>query len=158
MANHGLRGGSFEESQKLDVGDAGTFDLGALEETIRHLLLEKSELEERLAIDLKDAKEAYMSNKRERAVRLMRTMHRNKIFKAYVSAALFQLTSIRIEMRLKNLHEPTFHKKTNDVFPSRQQYLDSSSLDIRPPCDAILMRKLARLCGMTKTRRSPRQK
>lgn len=135
-------------NNKTSLSDKTEYDtyyaIDMIEETVDRLHRTKEQLEASIVADLNVAKLIYSKSRRSKAITLMQRVHKNKAYKEVVSAALFQLVAVKIELELQP-NQPVsieyFDSFVNHTIERVKNY------EYRPVSDAMLGRKLARMVG-----------
>ena len=135
---------TFCEAPKEKRNDA-SFVHDALKRTIFQLNKSKMQLEEAIACDAELAILAYTTSRTQSALEALQRVHKNRVFKDYISVALFQLVALRLQMEQQGSRRRSQRsavKEVNGTIYKILRRLDSCK--IAPPSDAVLFQKLAR--------------
>ena len=133
-----------ETRHPVDAGYDSVHAIQIVGETIADLYKTKDRLELSIASDLEHAKAAYTLSRRKEAIKYMQRVHSNKVFRGNISAAIFQLIAVRIELEIKE-NQPVLVKKLDQLINTTIGRLEA--FQCRPVSEVVLARKLARMVG-----------
>lgn len=115
--------------------------------------------ERKIEADAQVAVQRYQAGKKKDAIEFMRSVHKNKQYGAHISAALFELRGIKIEMDATAHHDDATDDDANVVSSltklknqMRRISAKMSAVGTVVPSDDMLTRKLVRLANKRTTR------
>ena len=116
-----------------------------LNSTISKLEQSKVRAQEQMKADTKLALQRYKAGKKQDAIEYMRSVHKNKQYKEYVTTATFELRGMKIELNNSTSSNGLLSSFSNQKIQMERILENKNAVGTVVPSDDMLARKLARL-------------